>query len=988
MQLFEKYGTLIERNTALIEKVSPCRTSFSSDIARVMIENASLFSKVKAVREQIAKYKSENEELTNELATSTKMYDASIEDLLAQKEEKSSLQEQLKKGHQIMEELSLPGGEIYRLKIMLEEAQLAKHVLQGEYDAAVDAWTVKFNQEKSSHDALKEAHEKLGLQKEKEEARLEAIIAEIRETLGDKIFKQGRELDETHSRLKAALARVAELEAELEEFKRAANREIHELKAKIIDMEGAADSLAKQTAQEKQALEDEIERLKSIVGDKQTTIEKLHKAMEDLKQELLDAQQETNESKEAMKGAQQGEVKAKQEASEQRQEVERLQKQLKAADESKIKMEEEKDAEIELLKKNIAKLEGKLEAAKKDAEKRVEKEREKQEKKIGEKAKQIEKLKDSVKALKIAAKEEKTAKDKLKVELEGIISERDATIKKLEKTIKDRDGSIAALMAEKENLQKQLADEKAAKAAMEEEYKMKLQKQKEAYEEKILILNNKVNTLEKHKQRLEKKVEGLEKDLKAERADRQTLAHNMGAAFVKADATHAKQVSDLEIAFQQRLSEQHKKIEGIGAALATVEGYRRSLVTQRSVLRKRLQNNVSELQKSKNETAAVRAEIQNLLQQVKKLETYLERYKERQKTSEAGCQADMHVSMEEMILRIQKAANAAAKDHGPSEKAIVMMTQAIDIVKVLEDVAGLQKGSVAYFFRSAVDNFEEIIEGQQKEIDALAGKCKIAESTAQKGANVHFVESKALERELAELRARNSEVIAKVKDAATAAELQQRVEKAEFELDEMKDELENAQRINDALQDAHLALATTAAEKFCDLELLSAREYQQLVGEVQDAARSGGDIDARQLAADVEAVAIARAKDAGEQLAAQATDAVGYIDSEETQQLQSLVAELRRQKDEVDKGTTRVPVPRYHTGTLVHVLSIDSCMRQVINVVVPGTGTNLLCLITKITTRTASRIRFLVSPFLRTNFRDFPFRIRRIVSSSDIPNRL
>eukprot|EP01052_Picozoa_sp_SAG31_P059448 SAG31_NODE_18747_length_624_cov_0.880000_1_plen_73_part_10 len=25
VQLFEKYGTLIERNTALIEKVSPCR---------------------------------------------------------------------------------------------------------------------------------------------------------------------------------------------------------------------------------------------------------------------------------------------------------------------------------------------------------------------------------------------------------------------------------------------------------------------------------------------------------------------------------------------------------------------------------------------------------------------------------------------------------------------------------------------------------------------------------------------------------------------------------------------------------------------------------------------------------------------------------------------------------------------------------------------------------------------------------------------------
>eukprot|EP01052_Picozoa_sp_SAG31_P032022 SAG31_NODE_3465_length_4243_cov_8.202220_5_plen_67_part_00 len=30
MQLFEKYGTLIERNTALIEKVSPCRVNAST----------------------------------------------------------------------------------------------------------------------------------------------------------------------------------------------------------------------------------------------------------------------------------------------------------------------------------------------------------------------------------------------------------------------------------------------------------------------------------------------------------------------------------------------------------------------------------------------------------------------------------------------------------------------------------------------------------------------------------------------------------------------------------------------------------------------------------------------------------------------------------------------------------------------------------------------------------------------------------------------
>eukprot|EP01052_Picozoa_sp_SAG31_P041334 SAG31_NODE_6240_length_2107_cov_1.253486_3_plen_113_part_00 len=41
MQLFEKYGTLIERNTALIEKVSPCRQRSERAIGLVRHEHSS-----------------------------------------------------------------------------------------------------------------------------------------------------------------------------------------------------------------------------------------------------------------------------------------------------------------------------------------------------------------------------------------------------------------------------------------------------------------------------------------------------------------------------------------------------------------------------------------------------------------------------------------------------------------------------------------------------------------------------------------------------------------------------------------------------------------------------------------------------------------------------------------------------------------------------------------------------------------------------------
>ena len=63
---------------------------------------------------------------------------------------------------------------------MLEEAQLAKHVLQAEYDATVEAWAIKFNKEKKDHDALKEAYELALLRAQREEDRLNGIIAQIR----------------------------------------------------------------------------------------------------------------------------------------------------------------------------------------------------------------------------------------------------------------------------------------------------------------------------------------------------------------------------------------------------------------------------------------------------------------------------------------------------------------------------------------------------------------------------------------------------------------------------------------------------------------------------------------------------------------------------------------------------------------------------------------------------------------------------------------
>ena len=91
-----------------------------------------------------------------------------------------------------------------------------------------------------------------------------------------------------------------------------------------------------------------------------------------------------------------------------------------------------------------------------DAEARVVKEREMQQKVIKAKDEQLAKLRETIKSLQLAAKELKEAKNKMEKELTDTINARDATIKKLEKMVEDRDGTVTALLVEKEKLQKQV----------------------------------------------------------------------------------------------------------------------------------------------------------------------------------------------------------------------------------------------------------------------------------------------------------------------------------------------------------------------------------------------------------------------------------------------------------------------------------------------------------------------------------------------------
>ena len=79
-----------------------------------------------------------------------------------------------------------------------------------------------------------------------------------------------------------------------------------------------------------------------------------------------------------------------------------------------------------------------------------------QQKVIKAKDEQLAKLRETIKSLQLAAKELKEAKNKMEKELTDTINARDATIKKLEKMVEDRDGTVTALLVEKEKLQKQV----------------------------------------------------------------------------------------------------------------------------------------------------------------------------------------------------------------------------------------------------------------------------------------------------------------------------------------------------------------------------------------------------------------------------------------------------------------------------------------------------------------------------------------------------
>ena len=64
-----------------------------------------------------------------ELKVQEVLYEDSVREIRQRQKVEAMLKKQLGESQQLVESISMPGGEIHRLKVLLEEAQLTKHSL-------------------------------------------------------------------------------------------------------------------------------------------------------------------------------------------------------------------------------------------------------------------------------------------------------------------------------------------------------------------------------------------------------------------------------------------------------------------------------------------------------------------------------------------------------------------------------------------------------------------------------------------------------------------------------------------------------------------------------------------------------------------------------------------------------------------------------------------------------------------------------------------
>jgi hypothetical protein len=806
------------------------RTSFTNNLVSVMLENESNTARIAALQAEIAQVTADQDDKGMDLEVQEKMYDDAVADLLRHRQEKEAMEAQLASVQALMDALSLPGGEIYRLKLLLEEAQTSKHEVVTQARQQIGDLEAMLRNEKNQHKRLQESFRQYRDETESDAARKENEWAAQKKERDDKIRWLGNEMDKLRIELDARNKQIPELEE-------AIATETKNARVQQLALKGVIEDLRKEVKDvKKQAIEDTriaIEEQKVAVVKKDEAIirgDTLDVELKTTKAALEETKAYTNKLQDdvADLGNSLSAVKTKLNESQSKLSLEMattvdLRKQIEDLRKEMAERSAKLEQEVQDWKDKEAK-------TKEAGEKKYEREKEKGAKVVASKDEQLGKLRDTVKNGKMQIQELRDQKAQMKKSWEADVKKFEKLVAKLEKTIENRDATIEKLKEDKAGLESTIKKLKKDIEKLKSKAKKDLATQKEEYEAIVTDMSMQINKLTKKCENFEKDKASLKAALEREVAEFKKAREMVVNHLKSFDKQLKAKERQLEEQSQLKINLQQGQIKKLSTAVAGLEHYRQNLVRQRETLRQNLVRNANELQLAKDETDTVRAEVEELKMQIKKLEMYLRRYRERFQSSDVGCQAGLEVVMEDKIDQIhdltQQLKDGDSDDADGANKPLEMMELAMQLVEILEESANLPKGSVSRFFRIAIDEYdihEDQVKQQvattkvryatvQKENAAISDKCQtIKKDLLSTETNYH-----ELEIEKAQLKADIERGPPELATLAQAA-------------DDAKEDALKWQKLYEAAAASIAAVAQSSAVRIRDRDLQGAQDYHKLL---------------------------------------------------------------------------------------------------------------------------------------------------------------
>ncbi len=879
------------------------RTSFTNNLVSVMLENESNTARIAALQAEIVGVKADQEDKSADLEVQEKMYDDAVADLLRHRQEKEAMQTQLLNVQALMDALSLPGGEIYRLKLLLEEAQTSKHEVVTQARQQIGDLEAMLRNEKNQHKRLQEAFRQYRDETTADAQQTEKEWAAEKKAKDSKIRWLGDQMDQLRIELAARNKQIPELEEMIE-------TETKNARVQKLALKGVIEDLRKEVKDvKKQAIEDTrvaLEEKKVAVVKKEEAIIRGDTLDEELKTTKTSLE-EVNVYKDKLQddlaemGNSYNAVKTKLEKTEAnlslelattktlREEIENLRKEM--AD--RVAQFEQ---EIEDWKEKEVK-------AKEKSEKKLQQEKEKNAKIVASKDEQLSKLRDTVKNGKLQVQELRDQKAQMKKQWESEVQTLEKKVSKLEKTIENRDATIEKLKEDKAGLEATIKKLKKDIEKLKSKAKKDLAKQKEEYEAQITELSMQINKLKKTVSDFEKDKASLkaalEREIQEFKEAREMVVRNM-QSFEKQLSIKEKKLEEESL---RKVSHQQGQIEKLSKTVNKLDHYRQNLVRQRETLRQNLIRNANELQFAQDETEIVRGEVGELKTQIKKLEMYLRRYRERFQSADVGCQAGLDVVMEDTVGKIEELTTQLKNgDSDGANKPLQMMELAMQLVEVLEESANLPRGSVSRFFRIAIDEYDVHEDRVKQEVATT----NIRYGTVQKENKAISDKWGAVKKELLMSEKKVSTL------AARRSELVAEIERGPPELETLAQAAEDAkadtlkwQKLYEGAAASFTAVAQSAAHRIRDRDLRGAQDYQralqqcdantpitqEVLGDIEAEVSANADLTASELIAAAEDV-IERGKEAGINVD------VAEKAMEELGTLQETVTTLIEEKDE------------------------------------------------------------------------------------------